>query len=183
MKIKYPKQEAFCQEYIIDFNKTAAAKRAKYSEKTAYSIGYNLLKKVEIQERIMELIKNRSERTQVTQDMVLKELMLIGFSDLADYLSIDENTGVIIAKSFDEMKEGKSRALESIKEDRAIKEDAKGEQVTVYDKVTFKMHSKIRALELLGKHLGMFTDLKIDATDELKELLVKRIISSEKPQE
>jgi len=59
-----------------------------------------------------------------------------------------------------------SRALESINEDRVIKEDANGEQVTVYDKVKFKTHSKIRALELLGKHLDMFTD-KVELSGEV----------------
>lgn len=152
------KQRRFCEEYLVDLNATQAATRTGYSKKTAYSIGQENLKKPEIQKLIQKLMKERSERTQVTQERVVMELALIAFSDLADYLSIEENTGVIIPKSFDEMEEGKSRALESIKEDRAIKEDAKGEQVTVYDKVTFKLHSKIKALELLGRHLGMFID-------------------------
>jgi len=35
-----PKQKRFCEEYLVDFNATQAAIRAKYSKKTAYSIGY-----------------------------------------------------------------------------------------------------------------------------------------------
>ena len=43
------KQKRFVDEYQVDLNATAAAKRAGYSEKTAYSMGQRLLKKVEIQ--------------------------------------------------------------------------------------------------------------------------------------
>lgn len=46
------KQRAFVKEYLIDFNATQAAKRAGYSERTAYSIGHNLLKNIEIHKAI-----------------------------------------------------------------------------------------------------------------------------------
>ena len=41
------KQKLFCEEYLIDLNATQAALRAGYSEKTAYSIGNENLKKPE----------------------------------------------------------------------------------------------------------------------------------------
>ena len=153
-----PQRELFCQEYLKDLNATKAAERAKYSKKTAYSIGQRLLKIVEVQRRIQKLKKKREERTQVTQDRVVRELALIGFSDLANYIDIDPNTGAIRAKGFEEMPAEESRALQSIKEDRVIKEDAKGDKVTVYDKVSFKTHDKIRALEILARHLGMLVE-------------------------
>ena len=46
------KQQAFLNRYLVDFNATQAALEAGYSEKTAYAIGGNLLKKVEIQNAI-----------------------------------------------------------------------------------------------------------------------------------
>jgi len=153
-----PKQKRFCEEYLIDLNATQAAIRAGYSKRTAYSIGQENLKKPEIQARIQELQRNLSKRNQITQDMIIKELALIAFSDIKDLITIEENTGVIIPKSFNEMPKEASRVIKRIKEDRAIKEDASGTQVTVYDKVTFELHDKLKALELLGKHLGMFVE-------------------------
>ena len=153
-----PKQELFCQEYLVDLNATKAAERSKYSKKTAYSQGQRLLKNVEIQKRIAELRAKREERTKVTQDRVVKELALLGFSDLKDYITIDNLTGAIQAKGFEEMPGETSRALQSIKEDRVIKEDADGSKTTVYDKVSFKTHDKIRALEILARHLGMLVE-------------------------
>jgi len=60
------KQERFIEEYLIDNNATQAAIRAEYSEKTAYSIGQENLKKPEIAEAIAERRKTLSEKTQLT---------------------------------------------------------------------------------------------------------------------
>lgn len=69
------KQEQFCQEYLIDLNATQAAIRAGYSEKTSGQIGEQNLKKLEIQSRLKELQSARSERTEITQDYVLKTIV------------------------------------------------------------------------------------------------------------
>jgi len=53
------KQELFCFEYIKDFNATAAAKRAGYSEKTAYNIGWENVRKRDVQAKIDELTKGK----------------------------------------------------------------------------------------------------------------------------
>jgi len=65
------KQERFCQEYIVDLNATQSAVRAGYSKKTAYSIGQRLLKNVEIQEHIQQLMDARSARTEIKADVDL----------------------------------------------------------------------------------------------------------------
>ncbi len=56
-----PKQARFVEEYLIDLNATAAAKRAGYSERTAYAQGQRLLKNVEIAAAIQKAQKARSE--------------------------------------------------------------------------------------------------------------------------
>ena len=71
------KQERFCLEYIIDLNATKAALRAGYSERTAYSIGSNLLKKVEIKSRISYMQANVAESLGITAAGVLRDLEII----------------------------------------------------------------------------------------------------------
>lgn len=68
------KQELFCQEYIIDLNATQAAIRAGYSERTAYSQGQRLLKKVEVLARVKELKSKRAEKLELDAYWVLKRL-------------------------------------------------------------------------------------------------------------
>lgn len=70
-----PKQQRFVEEYLIDLNATQAAIRAGYSEKTAYSVGHENLKKPEIQKAIQEAQENLSNKTQLTVDMVVNGLL------------------------------------------------------------------------------------------------------------
>lgn len=69
------KQKCFVEEYLIDLNATQAAIRAGYSEKTAYSVGSENLKKPEIQKAIEEAQNKRSARTELTVDMVVSGLL------------------------------------------------------------------------------------------------------------
>lgn len=62
------KQELFIQEYLIDMNATAAAKRAGYSEKTAYSIGQENLNKPEIKQAIQQQLENRKSALIATRE-------------------------------------------------------------------------------------------------------------------
>lgn len=157
-ELSNPKRERFCQEFIIDLNGYKAAIRAKYSKKTARVQASQLLTKLNIQERIAELQKKRSERTAITQERVLEELAMIGFSDIRNYLTIDKLTGAIQAKGFEDIPKDESRVLKSIKEDRVIKEDADGRKTTVYDKVKFELWDKPRVLELMARHLGLVSE-------------------------
>jgi len=161
-----PKQARFVEEYLVDLNATQAAIRAGYSRKTAEVQGCRLLRNAQIAEAVTTAQTKRSERLEITLDKWLRELAIIGFSDLKDYLGISADTGAIRAKAFEEMPEGASRALEAIEENRAIKENSDGESTTVYDKIKFKVHDKLGALEKIGKSLGFLKD-KIDHSGEV----------------
>lgn len=71
------KQEAFCREYIIDLNATQAAIRAGYSQDTARQIGSQNLTKVDIQERLAELMEERISRVTVSADYVLERAKMM----------------------------------------------------------------------------------------------------------
>ena len=178
------KEKRFCEEWIIDLNGAASARRTGYLKNSAFQ-AFRMLKKPKIQEYIKKLQEDRAIRTHITQDRVLQEYSIIAFSDIADYVNIDENTGVIIAKSFEEMGELKSRALKKIKEDRAIKESANGKKVTVYDKIMFETHDKMEALRFLAKHLGMEGGKEhINITSpEISKLMTQAHINHEKKKE
>jgi phage terminase small subunit len=94
MKKLTPKQEQFCKEYLVDLNATQAAKRAGYSEKTAYSIGDEILKKPEVAARINELMKERGERTRVTADRVLLEIERMAMYDPADLIEVNNHRDI-----------------------------------------------------------------------------------------
>lgn len=136
------KQARFVAEYLVDLNATQAAIRAGYSEKTAEVIGYENLRKPQIQEAIQVAMDARAKRTEITQDRVLQELAAIGFSRTTDFIRIDQMGHVILTPT-DELTEDQQRAIAGIKDGKFG--------------VELKLHDKLRALEKLGEHLGMFS--------------------------
>ena len=139
------KQKQFCEEYIIDLNARQAAIRAGYSEKTAEVQASRLLTKAKVQEYISLLKGKRQERTEVTQDMVVMELAKIAFINADDFY---DNDGSI--KSLNDLDSKTRGALKSYQV-KTVKIGDDYEEVAVH-----QSHDKIKALELLGKHLGIF---------------------------
>jgi phage terminase small subunit len=154
------KQKRFVAEYLVDLNATQAAIRAGYSEKTAGQIGEQNLKKLEIREALQKAMAKRAERTEITQDMVIRELAAIGFAKATDYAQVDDR-GLVRITPTEELSDVQRRALSGIKEGKY------GVEVSSYDKV--------RALELLGKHLGMF-DARMAQQQEQENNLVERLL-------
>lgn len=170
------KQQKFGDEYLIDLNGTQAAIRAGYSEKTAEQQAVRLLRNVRVQAYIQKRKAERIERTEITQDMVLRELAIVAFSNAADYAAVVEKDAVIQTEDgraipvYDE--DGnpvKYRTVEPVltaeltdKQKRALSVIKKGR-----DGFEIKPYDKVRALELLGKHLGMFED-KLEVKGEIK---------------
>lgn len=81
-----PKQEAFVNEYLIDFNATQAAIRAGYSARTARSQGHRLLTNVDI----IEEVKLRVADKAMTADEVLLRLADIARGDMSDFLELKD---------------------------------------------------------------------------------------------
>lgn len=134
------KQKRFVAEYLVDLNATQAAIRAGYSENTAFIIGHENLNKPKIAEEIQKAIKEREERTHITQDMVLKELAAIAFSRATDFVCI--KGGIVSFTETEELTDTQQQAISF------IEKGANG--------IKLRLHDKVRALEQLGKHLGMF---------------------------
>ena len=142
------KQQRFVDEYLIDLNATQAAIRAGYSVKTANEQGSQNLAKLSIQQTIAEQMAERSKRTGINQDRVVLELAKIALVKMTD---IVDNQGRIKSDaSPDDL-----ACIESVK----YKESESDTGSSVEREV--KIASKLKALELLGKHLGMWND-KLD---------------------
>src|SRR4051812_9638179 len=76
------KQQRFVEEYLVDLNATQAAIRAGYSEKTAYKIGAENLRKPQIQEAVAQARGKLSKQTQITSERVLQEYARLAFLDI-----------------------------------------------------------------------------------------------------
>lgn len=141
-----PKQRLFVAEYLVDLNATQAAIRAGYSRKTAFSIGVENLKKPLVQNAIHAALKDREKRTQVTQDKVIAEIAKVAFGDMREVMSWGPD-GVRLKPSSE------------IPDDAAAFVAEVSETTTeTGGSLKLKTNDKLRALELLGRHFGMFKD-------------------------
>lgn len=69
------KQQRFVEEYVIDFNATRAAINAGYSEKTARSIGSELLTKPDIRKAVKLQLEELSTDSYVSREVILTGLL------------------------------------------------------------------------------------------------------------
>lgn len=159
------KQKIFADEYLIDLNATRAYRVAYPNVKkdeTAAAAAARMLRNVKVASYIQDRMEERQKRTEVTQDRVVEELAAIAFSKATDYVEIRSNgvAGMVIIKPTSELSDTQVRAISG------IKEGANG--------IEIKLNDKEKALELLGRHLGMWNDkldIKTPAIDDsIKEM-------------
>ena len=153
------KQKIFADEYLIDLNATRAYKVAYPSVKkdeTAAQAGSRMLRNVKVADYIQNRMQERQKRTEITQDRVLEELAAIAFSRATDFAEV--RNGRVIIKNTAELTEEQIKAIAGIKKGKFG--------------IELKLNDKEKALELLGRHLGMFKD-KVEVScleDEKKKL-------------
>lgn len=138
------KQQRFIDEYLIDLNATQAAIRAGYSPSTAKDIGCQNLAKLNISEAIDKALAARSRRTGITQDRVLRELAKVAFVNANDVIDTDSATVRTDATADD------LACIQSVKVKVSESEMGSSSEREI------KLYDKMRALEMLGKHLGIF---------------------------
>jgi phage terminase small subunit len=166
-----PKQSLFVAEYLIDLNATRAAKSAGYSDKTAYSQGQRLLNNVEVAAVIAEKTKKRMDKLEITADRVLKELAALGFSNMGDYMEVTED-GKGFDFAFGNLTREQMAAIQEITVDTTGGANDGERRLVLRNK--FKLGDKRGSLELLGKHLQLFTDkLEISGSLNLADAIAE----------
>ena len=153
------KQKIFADEYLIDLNGTRAYKVAYPSVKkdeTAAAAAARMLRNVKVADYIQKRMQDRQKRTEITQDRVLEELAAIAFARATDFAEIKDDR--VIIKDTDGLTEQQIKAIAGIKEGKFG--------------IELKLNDKEKALELLGRHLGMFRDrLEVSGLEDEKKKL------------
>ena len=145
-KIEYnklsAKRQRFVDEYCIDFNGTQAAIRAGYSARTANEQAARLLATVSVKRALEEKRAEIAESSKLKVSDVIDELRNIAFSDITQVISFNNSKAKI--KSSRKLSEDARKVIASVSQTQAG--------------LTIKMHDKVKALELLGRYLNIFTD-------------------------
>lgn len=153
------RRERFAAEYVVDLNATKAAKRAGYSPKTAHTQGSRLLKDAEVSAKVEVKQRAIAERLEITADMVVRELALIGFSNMLDYIRTTDDGDAYTDLSA--LTRDQAAAIQEVTIDTYQEHDPDGPEANskrTVKKMRFKLSDKRSALVDLGKHLGMFKE-------------------------
>lgn len=162
-----PKQERFCQEYVIDLNGSKAAVRAGYSSKSSKEIASELLTKPNIQDFIQKLRNDISERNRIDIDELVQSMASMVRFDIKDMY--DDNGNLL---PIPEMPKEARLMIESFDLQEVV---ADGAVVGVTKKV--RTIKKLDAIEKLMKHLGGYerdnsqkqSDISIPIIEWVKE--------------
>ena len=155
-----PKQERFCYEYLANgFNATKAALKAGYSEKTAFSIGAENLRKPQIKARIEEMKDNLAQTAGISALMIVKEHMKIALASQGQI-----RDGWMKLKDFEELSDDVKACIQEVTTKEVKKQVKKGQAPEVEVYVRIKMYDKQKSMEALANMLGFNAPTKQELT-------------------
>lgn len=168
MKKKQQKWELFARAYVANgLNGTEAAKAAGFSKKTAYSAANRLLKNVDVKALIAQLTEKRAKKLDISADWVLGELRKLAGYDASSIFDDDGNL-----KAISEWDASAKAALVGLDHEKLFEHFGRGQSKHVGTTRKIKLADKLRALELLGRHLKLFTDrVEVAGLEGLSEKL------------
>jgi phage terminase small subunit len=140
------RQARFVDEYMRDLNGQQAAIRAGYSPSTAAHLAFQTLANPRVAAAVARAKAERSARTKLDADLILYELAAIAFSDMHDFVGWN-GRGILIRRS-ENINPHARKAIRELKETNT----ENGSTLSI------KLHDKVRALELLGKHIALFPE-------------------------
>jgi phage terminase small subunit len=154
---------AFLIEYFKDFNGTKAAIRSGYAESSAAVSACLILQRPRVIEAFEKFEKHLATRFVNSKERVMKELSLLAYSDIKDYILVVD--GKTYIKSLDALPPQISRAIKKLKGTRTVKRlKSKEKDTTLSEEETelmeVELYDKKLALELIGKEMGLFVDRK-----------------------
>jgi phage terminase small subunit len=161
-----PREEQFCQHYLVEPIAARAARRSGYPEANARQRAWELLQRDDIQERIGVLSDERAREVKINAADVLRELMLIANANPKH--AFDEHQNLL---PINEIPDEVAKRIASWEVEH---NPITGTQIT-----KVKFWDKPRALEMLARHLALFRDTlvlkdgKLDTSEE--NLLAARV--------
>lgn len=160
------KEELFCRHYLVTLNQTKAALDAGYSEKTAYSIGHEKLKKPEIKKKIKELMDKRAEKVEITAQDVLRELKNYAYSDITETMLL----------SVEELKKLPIEIRRLITSFKHTKRKIGVETPIEEEFIELKFIDKMKSWDMINRHIGFYEK---DNAQQANEIDFSKLSSQE----
>lgn len=128
---------------------------SKSTGKVASVEAQKTLNKQHVRAYYESLRQGATERAKKSADDIIEELTKVAFSNIKQYLNIEDDE--VYFKDFADITDEQAAAIESVKVmKKIIKGKKEGDDDFEIQMIQFKLHSKLNALEQLGKHFGIF---------------------------
>lgn len=154
------REQRFVEEYIVDLNGKQAMVRCGFKGTRPEIAASKMLSREHVIVAILEAKDARSKRVEVTADSVITELAKLGFANMMDYITIGNDGSALV--DFSALDRDKAAAIQEVIVDEYVErtgEDSDGKPTFERVKrIRFKLAEKRGSLELLGKHLKLFTE-------------------------
>lgn len=151
-----PREIVFCHKYAATGNQSQSAKDAGYTPSGAASQARRLLQREDIQEYVRQLVEEKEQLKRVTATQVILELAKVAFFDFAEMVDCLRDNGSLDEENWST--EARA-AVSSIKVTRTYEGEEEDRQLKIATEI--KTWDRLRALKMLGDHVGAFTDLNM----------------------
>jgi phage terminase small subunit len=147
-----PKHERFAQSLAEGMTARASYVEAGYVDNLGNA--WRLKHLPDVVARVEEILGRAAKRAEVSVETVLRELALIGFANMADYMRMGEDGDPYL--DFSELSRDQAAALAEVSVEDF--KEGRGENARDVRRVKFKLADKRGALVDIGRFLGMFKD-------------------------
>lgn len=154
-----PKEQVFVREFLAHGNATRAAVLAGYSAATAGVTGSKLLRKAKVSAELANLRGKLLAKLEISAERVIQGIAELAFFDMRKFFTAAGN--LIPIHDLDEQT---ARALKGCDVEKLFKHFGKGQAEESGTITKIRVADRLEALELLGRHLKLFTD-KIEVND------------------
>lgn len=164
------KQRRFVEEYCVDYNATAAAKRAGYSKNSASEIGFENLRKPQI----ANAIKKRMEELAMSAEEAVKRLADWGRGTAHPFLQVNEKTGELHIDLSSEKAQQNLHLIKKLKQHDTIVQKGGGDKDEVISRTwEIELHDQKDAVDKILKVIGAYAPQKHeDVTPQPKRLVL-----------
>lgn len=158
MKKLNARERRFVGEYLIDCDPKRAAILAGYSKTMAATKAYQWVssskQKPHVFEAVQKALEKHARKLDISADRVLREIALLGFANMGDYIQVQEDGSFFV--DFSKLNRDQKAAIQEATVEEYM--EGKGETARQVRRTKFKLADKGANLERLGKHLKLFVE-------------------------
>lgn len=151
----------FVNEFVVHLDVSKAAMACGVKAVAAAQYGRAMMLKTHVQAAIKDALQRKAEARTITAEKVAAEIQRVAMATVGEFMEADGDDGVKV--NIMSIMRPEAAAVSEVTTTTTHDRDG-----NAHTRTRVKLHDKLKALELLGRHLAMFTDrVEVDGLDGL----------------